>query len=95
MKVTYKAFVWTLLLAVPFTALALSGAAYITQNLTSILNWINTTSQTATLTGRGFLVEFSIRWPEVMGMVVGQIILLTILIFARRAGLMEEKASNE
>lgn len=94
MRVTYKFFIWTLLLAVPFTALALSGAAYITQNLSGIINWMNVTSQTATVTGRGWLMEFSIRWPEVMGMVVGQIILLTILIFARQAGLLEEKTES-
>jgi hypothetical protein len=94
MRVSYTVFVWTLLLALPFTALALSGAAYITQNLSEIVAWMNSASEVTSMTGRGWLVEFSGRWPEVMGMVVGQIILLTILIFARQAGLMEEKSES-
>lgn len=89
-KAGFAAVFWTLLLAVPFTALALSLAAYTTEHLTDITNWVAAVSRTTTVGGRGWIVEFSERWPELAGMVVGQIIILTILIFARQAHLTEE-----
>jgi len=40
--------------------------------------------------GRGLLLEFSARWPEVAGMVIGMIVILTIYLFAQNANKAEE-----
>lgn len=90
-NVQLSAVFWTLILAVPFTVLSLTMAAYVTENLSEIMYWISNASATTTVGGRGWVVEFSQRWPEVMGMVVGQIIILSILIFAWQAGMIERK----
>jgi hypothetical protein len=82
-KVQFLAVIWTLLLAGPFTVLAILSAAYLTENAMEIMQWIETMSQSTTVGGRGWIAEFSARWPELAGMVIGQIVLLTILIFAR------------
>ena len=85
---------WTLLLAVPFTVLALTMAAYTTENLSEIIYWFSETSRTSSFTGRGLLIEFSARWPELMGMVVGQIIILIIVLFAWQSGISEGKSET-
>lgn len=82
-KVQLLAVLWTLLLAGPFTVLAILSAAYLTENTREILEWVETLSQTTTVGGRGWILEFSARWPELAGMVIGLLVLLTILIFAR------------
>ena len=75
MKVQFLAVFWTLALAVPLTALALVGLAYFTDNLAEIATWIN---------WRGVALEGSARWPELSGMIVGQILIFTMLLMERR-----------
>jgi hypothetical protein len=84
-KVQFFAFFWTLALAIPFTVLALSGVALVTENLIAINQATLNFSQSVTAGGRGLLAEIAERWPEVAGMVIGQIVILTILLFARSA----------
>ena len=91
-KVQVTAVFWTMLLAVPFTAFALSLAAYTTEHMSEMITWVASMSQATTVGGRGWLLVLSARWPEVVGMIVGQIIIMTILIFARQAGLAEEQS---
>jgi len=91
-KVQVTAVFWTMLLAVPFTAFALSLAAYTTEHMSEMIAWVASVSQATTAGGRGWLPELSARWPEAAGMIVGQIIIMTILIFARRAGLAEDQS---
>jgi hypothetical protein len=91
-KVQVTAVFWTMLLAVPFTAFALSLAAYTTEHMSEMIAWVASVSQATTVGGRGWLLELSARWPEVVGMIVGQIIIMTILIFARQAGLAEDQS---
>jgi hypothetical protein len=93
-KVQFVAVFWTMVLAIPLTALALSLAAYTTEHFTDIVASLVTFSQTTTVGARGWLLEISERWPEVAGMIVGQIVILTILIFARRAGMMNGVAET-
>ena len=93
-NVQVSAVFWTMLLAVPFTVLALTMAAYTTENLSEFTYWLAETSKTTSVTGRGLLIEFSARWPELMGMVVGQIIILIIVVFAWQAGMLEEKSQT-
>jgi hypothetical protein len=94
-KIQVSAVFWTLLLAIPFTALALSMAAYVTEHMSEILAWIGSVSVASTVGGVGWAIQFSERWPELAGMVVGQLIILTILIFARQSGLAENNTRNE
>lgn len=93
-NIQVSAIFWTLVLGVPFTVLALTMAAYTTENLSEIIYWFSETSRTSSFTGRGLLIEFSARWPELMGMVVGQIIILIIVLFAWQSGISEEKSQT-
>jgi len=86
-KVQMYATVWTLLLALPFTVAALVGTAYITNHLGDVANAI---SQLANW--RGLAVEGAARWPEVAGMIIGQLVILSILLIVRRNGSTEELA---
>ena len=90
-KVQFVAVFWTLALAIPFTALAISGAAYITDHLGTIATSIATFSRSTTAGGRGWVLEFSERWPEIAGMIIGQIVILAILYFARQANYAEDE----
>jgi hypothetical protein len=80
-KVQITAVFWTLFLAIPFTALALSMAAYITENLGRILISLNDFSLATSAGGKGLALELSARWPEVAGMIIGQLVIMTILLF--------------
>jgi hypothetical protein len=93
-KVQFLAVLWTLLLAGPLTVLAILSAAYLTENATEILQWIETLSISTTTGGRGWIAEFSARWPELAGMIIGQLVLMTILIFARNMKLADETESS-
>lgn len=84
-KVQIYATVWTLLLAIPFTVIALVGTAYITNHLGDIAGAI-----AALINWRGVAVEGSARWPEIAGMIIGQLLILSILLIARRNGHAEE-----
>lgn len=90
-KVQVTATFWTLVIAIPFTALALSATAYITENFDAILRTLLNFSTSLSVSGRGLLLEFAERWPEVAGMVIGQAVIFTILLFARSSKQVEEK----
>ncbi len=69
----------TLGLAVPFIGLALIEAAYLIEYvrdlggaLTGVLDW------------RSVALEGSARWPEVAGMLIGQLLILSTLLIVRR-----------
>lgn len=90
-KVQFTAVLWTMILAIPFTAISLSILAYTTEHLIQISTAVAEFSRQVSFTGRGLFTEFTARWPEVAGMVVGQMVLLAILYFARQ----DEKAKQE
>ncbi len=92
-KVQFMALFWTIVIAIPFTALALVGTAYLSTHLTQIARSITEFSQKLSVGGRGLLLEFSARWPEVAGMVIGMIVILTIFLFAQNANKAEESKS--
>ena len=92
-KVQFAASFWTLALAIPFTVLALIGVAYLTENLTQIVNAIVKFSREISVGGRGLILEFSARWPEIAGMVIGMIVILTIYLFAQNANKAEDTKS--
>lgn len=89
-KVQFLAVFWTLVIAVPLTALALSLAAYLTDHLVEIVATLVAFGQATTVGGRGWVMEFSERWPEVAGMIIGQVVILLILVLVRREKLAEE-----
>jgi hypothetical protein len=93
-KVQFTAVFWTMLLAIPLTAIALSLLAYTTENLTQISTSIANFSRDVTAGGRGLVLEIAQRWPEIAGMIIGQIVLLMILIFARQNGKVEEETKK-
>ena len=90
-KVQFVAVFWTLALAIPFTVLAVSGAAYITDHLSTIATSITAFSRSTTAGGRGWVLEFAERWPEIAGMIIGQIVIFAILYFARQANYAEDE----
>jgi len=89
-KVQFLAVFWTLIIAIPFTALALSAAAYLTENMGGITRSLTEFSRTASVSGRGLVLELSERWPEIAGMIIGQLVILTILLFAKKNGKVSE-----
>ncbi len=89
-KVQLFATFWTLVIAIPFTVLALIGVAYLTEHLTQIINAITDFSRNISVGGRGIVLEFSARWPEIAGMVIGMIVILTIYLFAQGANKAED-----
>jgi hypothetical protein len=84
-KIQVYATFWTMMLAVPFTVIGLVGAAYLANHLADITNAVTTL-----LNWRGIAIEGSSRWPELVGMVLGQMLILTILLITRRSGKSEE-----
>ncbi|MEW5869797.1 MAG: hypothetical protein AB1894_11020 [Chloroflexota bacterium] len=94
-KVQFAAVFWTLFLAIPLTALALSGLAYVTDHMNEIMAATASFSQTTSVGGRGWVLEFSERWPEVAGMIVGQLVILAILLLARRTRTAESNNNQK
>lgn len=93
-KVQFTAVFWTLLLATPLTVLALLLMAYTTEHLTQISTAIATFSRETTAGGRGWVLEFAQRWPELAGMIIGQLVLLTIFLLVRQNHKADEKSNN-
>jgi hypothetical protein len=89
-KVQFFASFWTIIIAIPFVVLALIGTAYLTEHMTQIIRTITNFGQKISVGGRGLVLEFSARWPEVAGMVIGMIVILTIYLFAKNANKDED-----
>ncbi|MFM8322281.1 MAG: hypothetical protein ACKOC5_15310 [Chloroflexota bacterium] len=89
-KVQFYTVLWTFVLAVPLTALGIAQAAYLTDRLGEFIRSL-TGGQPDTLGGLGWLAEFSARWPEVAGMIVGFLVMLAILLVDRSEKAAETK----
>jgi hypothetical protein len=89
-KVQFFAGFWTIIIAIPFTVFALIGTAYLTEHMTQIITAVSDFGQKISVGGRGLILEFSARWPEVAGMVIGMIVILTIFLFTQNANKEEE-----
>ena len=83
-KVSFVAVFWTFALAIPFTVIALAGVAYIDLHFSAIAQAIVQFGQATSATGRGWLIELSARSPELVGMLVGLVVMLTIYFFVQR-----------
>lgn len=72
-KVQFTAAFWTLLIAIPFTALALMASAYISDHLIAISTSFALISQSILVKGRDLILE-----AEVTGMIAGLLLLVAI-----------------
>jgi len=79
-RVQFLAVVWTFALAIPFTALAVVAAAFLTEHITDIANALALANPAV---WGDLVLEASARWPEVAGMIVGQLVILLLLLFFR------------
>jgi hypothetical protein len=93
-KVHVIGLILTFVVALPFTVVALIGAAYIIENMREISTAILTFNQTTSAVGKGWALEIAQRWPEVAGMVIGMIVILTILIFANNIKQVKDPESS-
>jgi len=90
-KVPLVAVIWTMALAIPFTALALSAVAYITDHLIGLATSLAQFGQATSRVGQPWLSVVAERMPELIGMVVGQLILLVIVFLVRSKEIQEQK----
>jgi len=86
-KEQFTAVVVTLSLAIPFTILALVAVAWIDDNLARIVASLTSPQ----VDWQAVVREAWSRWPEVLGMLVGQALIILILVLARDAALAENK----
>ena len=83
-KAPFAAVFWTFGLAIPFTFIALAGVAYVDLHFNEITLALLRFEQAVTAGGRGFVAEFAQRFPEILGMLIGMIVILTIYAFVRQ-----------
>lgn len=74
-KTQFLAVFWTLLLAIPFTALALTATAYLTDNLTQISSLIALAIGDSLVKARDLVFE-----AELLGLIAGQALILVVLL---------------
>lgn len=78
-KIQFTAVIVTLIIATPITALAILLSAYITDNMGGIIRSINIIPQQIYSFQRNLLLE-----TQIIGLIAGTVILLTILLIAMR-----------
>jgi TRAP-type C4-dicarboxylate transport system permease small subunit len=78
-KAQFIAVALTLGLAVPFAFLAVLGTAWVTDQLPAVIRSL------PSVQWQSLLREGSARWPELAGMVVGQLLIFALLLAARRS----------
>ena len=87
-KVQFVAVVLTLVIATPIIGLAILLSAYITDNIVDITRSINNIPQQLYLLQRNLLLE-----AQIIGLIAGSVILLTILLITLRTNHSDEKTS--
>lgn len=83
-KAPFVAVFWTFALAIPLTIIALAGVAYVDLHFSAIAQAIANFEAATSASGRGWLTELSSRAPELEGMVIGLVVMLTIYLFVRK-----------
>jgi hypothetical protein len=94
-KVQFAAVFWTFALALPFTILALGGIAYVDLHFSVIAQAIASFERAVSSNGAGLVSELWARSPEILGMVIGMIVIFTIYIFARQSGQLVPQDRNK
>ncbi len=87
-KGTLLAIFWTLALAIPFTALAVGILIFLNDLLPEMIRAIDLPS----IDWRGLTVEGSARWPEIAGMIIGQLVILALIPISRRLSQMRQRS---
>ena len=88
-KTQFLAVFWTLILAIPITALALTATAYLTDNLTQISTMIALTLGDTLAKARDLVFE-----AELIGLIAGQAVILTILLVTYLTRSKEETTNS-
>lgn len=83
-KVPFVGVFWVFALALPFAIIALAGVAYVDLHFSQIVQSLVEFGRSITAGGRGIVAETAERFPEVLGMVIGLIVMLTIYLFVRK-----------
>jgi len=83
-KVPFVGVFWVFALALPFTIIALAGVAYVDLHFSQIVQSLVEFGRSITAGGRGLVAETAQRFPEVLGMLIGLIVMLTIYAFVRQ-----------
>ena len=83
-KAPFVGVFWFFALALPFTIIALAGVAYVDLHYSQIVQSLVNFGQSTTAGGRGVAAETAQRFPEVLGMVIGLIVMLTIYQFVQQ-----------
>ncbi|HZY40662.1 MAG TPA: hypothetical protein VFF59_01545 [Anaerolineae bacterium] len=78
-KIQWFAVIYTLMLALPLTVVAMFALVYLTDYITDLGGAI-----TGVVNWDRLALEGSARWPELAGMVAGQFVILGILLIVRR-----------
>jgi quinol-cytochrome oxidoreductase complex cytochrome b subunit len=84
-KVPFVAAFWTFALALPFTILALAGVSYVDLHFSGIAQSISNFEREVSSNRAGLASELWARFPEVLGMVIGMIVIFTIFVFVRQS----------
>lgn len=88
-KTRFLAVFWTLILAIPFTALALTATAYLTDNLTQISTMIALALGDTLIKARDLVFE-----SELLGLIAGQALIVVILIATHLTRTKEETQNS-
>ena len=75
-----------ILIAIPFTTAAVLGLAFLDENMITIGQGI---SSIAIIDWSALSVEGAARWPELAGMVIGQILLMVFIYLRTRPAVDE------
>lgn len=78
-KAQFIAVIVTLALAIPFIALALIETVYLIDYARSIGG-----AMTGVIEWHSVALEGSTHWPELAGMIIGQLLILSVLLILRR-----------
>lgn len=93
-RIQIQATLWTVMLAIPFTILAIFAAAYLTLNLYDIVEMIIRFVNGTTSIGKPVLIEVFTRLPELVGMAAGMLVLLALLYMFRPVKDGNERAKS-
>jgi hypothetical protein len=94
-KVPFVAAFWTFALAVPFTILALAGISYVDLHFSVIARSISNFEQALSSNGAGLASEVWARSPEILGMVIGMIVIFTIYVFVRQSAQLVDQDQDK
>jgi len=88
-KVQVWAVFWTMIIAIPFTTLALIAAAYLTDHLAEIAGSIASINFFTFASNRDLILE-----TELIGMILGVAIIIAVLFITLQPQIREDKTTG-